>query len=69
VRFKSTAKDAVDTVAVSYRKEMHEIDKWLKHIERGENLTEKEQYQRELIAATLKMINIKTGGGLVRKKQ
>ena len=69
--FKDNALNAVEvTLArVRYWEKMQEINNWLKRLQKGENLTEREEYQRELIAATLKMHEIKTGGGFIRKKK
>ena len=71
VAFKKNALNAVEvTLArVKYWEKMQEINEWLKHLSKGENLTEREEYQRELIAATLKMNEIKTGGGFIPKKK
>jgi len=54
---------------INYWGEMNEINDWLIRLQKGESLSEKEMYERELIGSTLKMINIKTGGGLVPKKK
>jgi len=67
--FRGRVEGSIDTIAVRYRREMENINNWLKRLQSGEGLSQREMYQRDLVAAALKLIEVKTGGGLVKKER